>query len=96
MATLRSGAGVPVGFRATGNPGGPGVMPQQPQMSPPPMPPTFNNNKPMLKAGPAKPIFDKLNPGPSRPVNAGMVRPNAPKAQPARPVRGAGRGGMIR
>ena len=24
MATLRSGAGVPVGFRATGNPGGPG------------------------------------------------------------------------
>lgn len=26
MATLRSGAGVPVGFRATGNPGGPGHM----------------------------------------------------------------------
>ena len=25
MATLRSGAGVPVGFRATGNPGGPGL-----------------------------------------------------------------------
>src|SRR5215472_12067350 len=24
MATLRSGAGVPIGFRATGNPGGPG------------------------------------------------------------------------
>ena len=24
MATLRSGAGVPVGLRATGNPGGPG------------------------------------------------------------------------
>ena len=24
MATLRSSAGVPVGFRATGNPGGPG------------------------------------------------------------------------
>jgi hypothetical protein len=26
MATLRSGAGVPVGFRATGNPGGPGHL----------------------------------------------------------------------
>jgi hypothetical protein len=85
-----------------GNPGGPGVAPQQRMAPPPPMPPTFNTAKPMMRGGPARPIFDQMN------RNQGQMNqnkmPQGRGAQPARPGsmarpqpgRGAGRGGMIR
>ena len=85
-----------------GNPGGPGVQPQQQMAPPPPMPPTFNTAKPMLRGGPARPIFDQMNRNQGRMDQGKMMAGRG--AQPARPgsmarsqpMRGAGRGGMIR
>ena len=85
-----------------GNPGGPGVAPQQQMAPPPPMPPTFNTAKPMMRGGPARPIFDQMNRNQGQ-MNQGRMMAGR-GSQPARPgsmarpqpMRGAGRGGMIR
>ena len=78
-----------------GNPGGPGVQPQQQMAPPPPMPPTFNTAKPMMRGGPARPIFDQLNQGRMMPGRGAQPARPGSMARP-QPMRGAGRGGMIR
>ena len=78
-----------------GNPGGPGVVPQQQMAPPPPMPPTFNTAKPMMRGGPARPIFDQMNQG--RMMAGRGSQPARPGSMArSQPMRGAGRGGMIR
>jgi len=80
-----------------GNPGGPGVVPQQQMAPPPPMPPAFNTAKPMIRSGPARPIFDQMNQGQGRMMAGRGSQPARPGSMArSQPMRGAGRGGMIR